>query len=93
MLKILIPVGGTRNDRFAVQNVIKRFMNNTAMEVHLVNVQMPFSAYVAQILEPQRTAGTITASRRRRRSPRSRRCWTGSPFPTRCTWRWATGRR
>jgi len=48
MLKILIPVGGTHNDRFAVQNVIKRFMNNTAMEVHLVNVQMPFSAYVAR---------------------------------------------
>ena len=48
MLKILIPVAGTRNDRFAVQNVIKRFMNNTAMEVHLLNVQMPFSAYVAR---------------------------------------------
>jgi len=48
MLKILIPVGGSRNDRFAVQNVIKRFMNNTAMEVHLVNVQIPFSAYVAR---------------------------------------------
>ena len=48
MLKILIPVGGTRNDRLAVQNVIKRFMNNTAMEVHLVNVQIPFSAYVAR---------------------------------------------
>ena len=48
MMKILIPVGGSRNDRFAVQNVIKRFMNNTAMEVHLVNVQTPFSAYVAQ---------------------------------------------
>ena len=47
MMKILIPVGGTRNDRFAVQNVIKRFMNNTAMEVHLVNVQRPFSAHVA----------------------------------------------
>lgn len=47
MLKILIPVGGTPNDRFAVQEVIKRFMNNTAMEVHLVNVQMPFSTYVA----------------------------------------------
>ncbi len=48
MLKILIPVGGTRNDTFAVQNVIKRFMNNTAMEVHLLNVQVPFSAYVAR---------------------------------------------
>jgi nucleotide-binding universal stress UspA family protein len=48
MLRILVPVGGTGNDRFAVQDVIKRFMNNTATEVHLVNVQMPFSAYVAQ---------------------------------------------
>jgi len=48
MQKILIPVGGSRNDRFAVQNVIKRFMNDTALEVHLVNVQIPFSAYVAR---------------------------------------------
>jgi nucleotide-binding universal stress UspA family protein len=48
MLKILVPVGGTPNDRFAVQDVIKRFMNNTAMEVHLLNVQIPFSAHVAQ---------------------------------------------
>lgn len=48
MTRILIPVGGTRNDGFAVQHVIKRFMNNTAMEVHLVNVQKPFSAYIAQ---------------------------------------------
>ena len=48
MLKILVPVGGTPNDRFAVQDVIKRFMNNTALEVHLLNVQMPFSAHVAQ---------------------------------------------
>ena len=35
MLKILASLGGTRNDRFAVQHVIKRFMNDTAMEVHL----------------------------------------------------------
>ncbi|MET0917180.1 MAG: HAD-IC family P-type ATPase [Burkholderiales bacterium] len=48
MQKVLIPVGGTRNDRFAVETVIKRFVNNTAMEVHLINVQIPFSAYVAQ---------------------------------------------
>ena len=48
MLKILLPVGGTRNDRFAVQYVIKRFMNDTTMEVHLLNVQMPFSSYVAR---------------------------------------------
>jgi nucleotide-binding universal stress UspA family protein len=47
MLKILVPVAGTGNDRFAVQDVIKRFMNNTAMEVHLLNVQTPFSADIA----------------------------------------------
>ncbi len=47
VMKILVPVGGTRNDKFAVQSVIKRFMNNTSMEVHLVNVQTPFSAHVA----------------------------------------------
>ena len=48
MARILIPVGGTRNDSFAIQHVIQRFRNNSAMEVHLVNVQSPFSAYVAQ---------------------------------------------
>ena len=48
MTRVLIPVGGTRNDTFALQHVVKRFMNNSAMEVHLVNVQRPFSAYVAQ---------------------------------------------
>ena len=47
MLKILVPVAGTHNDRFAVQEVIKRFMSNTGMEVHLLNVQTPFSADIA----------------------------------------------
>jgi nucleotide-binding universal stress UspA family protein len=46
-MKILVPIEGTCNDKFAVQSVIKRFMNNTAMEVHLVNVRTPFSAHVA----------------------------------------------
>jgi Ca2+-transporting ATPase len=43
MTKVLIPIGGSGNDRFAVQYVVKQFMNNTAMEVHLLNVQTPFS--------------------------------------------------
>ncbi len=48
MLKILIPVDDSRNCRFAVRHVITQFMNNTAMEVHLLNVQPPFSRYIAQ---------------------------------------------
>jgi nucleotide-binding universal stress UspA family protein len=50
MLKVLIPVDGSRNCRFAVKHVIKEFMNNTAMEIHLLNVQPPFSSYIARFV-------------------------------------------
>ena len=50
MLKILIPVDGSRNCQFAVKHVIKEFMNNTAMEIHLLNVQTPFNRDIAQFV-------------------------------------------
>ena len=50
MLKVLVPVDGSRNAEYAVQHVIKEFMKNTAMEVHLLNVQPPFSAHIAQFV-------------------------------------------
>ena len=50
MLKVLIPVDGSRNCEFAVKHVIKEFMNNTAMEIHLLNVQSPFSRDVARFV-------------------------------------------
>ncbi|MGP1677297.1 MAG: HAD-IC family P-type ATPase [Burkholderiales bacterium] len=50
MLKVLVPVDGSRNCQFAVQHVIKEFMNNTAMEIHLLNVQSPFTRDVARFV-------------------------------------------
>jgi nucleotide-binding universal stress UspA family protein len=50
MLRVLLPVDGSRNCKFAVQHVIKQFMNNTAMEIHLLNVQTPFSSYIARFV-------------------------------------------
>ncbi|MBE0627940.1 MAG: calcium-translocating P-type ATPase, SERCA-type [Burkholderiales bacterium] len=50
MLRILIPVDGSRNCRYAVQQVVKEFMNNTAMEIHLLNVQAPFSREIARFV-------------------------------------------
>ena len=50
MIKVLIPVDGSRNCEFAIRHVIKQFMNNTAMEIHLLNVQPPFSAYIARFV-------------------------------------------
>ncbi len=50
MLKILVPVDGSRNCQYAARHVIKEFMKNTAMEVHLLNVQPPFSKHIAQFV-------------------------------------------
>jgi nucleotide-binding universal stress UspA family protein len=50
MLKVLIPVDGSRNCQFAVKHVIREFMNNTAMEIHLLNVQPPFSQDIARFV-------------------------------------------
>jgi nucleotide-binding universal stress UspA family protein len=50
MLRVLIPVAGSRNCQFAVNHVIRQFMANTAMEIHLLNVQPPFSSYIARFV-------------------------------------------
>ena len=50
MLKLLLPVDNSGNCRFAVQHVVKEFMNNTAMEIHLLNVQPPFNRHISQFV-------------------------------------------
>ncbi|MGB5081853.1 MAG: HAD-IC family P-type ATPase [Burkholderiales bacterium] len=50
MLKLLVPVHGSRNGQLAVRHVIKEFMNNTAMEIHLLNVQPPFNRDIARFV-------------------------------------------
>ncbi|MGH8669188.1 MAG: cation transporting ATPase C-terminal domain-containing protein, partial [Burkholderiales bacterium] len=50
MLKVLIPVDGSPNCEFAVRHAVRQFMHNTAMEIHLLNVQAPFSSYITRFL-------------------------------------------
>jgi len=50
MLKVLVPVHGSRNRELAVKHVIRQFMNNTAMEIHLLNVQPPLSSYITRFV-------------------------------------------
>jgi Ca2+-transporting ATPase len=50
MMKVLIPVDGSRNSEFAVRHVVRQFMNNTAMEIHLLNVQQPLSSYITRFV-------------------------------------------
>ena len=39
MLKVLIPVDASGHCQVALKHAVKEFMNNTAMEIHLLNVQ------------------------------------------------------
>ena len=50
MIKVLVPVDGSRNCEFAVRHVVRQFMNNTAMEIHLLNVQPPLTSYITRFL-------------------------------------------
>ncbi|MEO6566844.1 MAG: universal stress protein, partial [Casimicrobiaceae bacterium] len=50
MLKVLVPVDGSRNAQHAVRHVIREFRKNPTFEVHLLNVQAPFSRHVAQFV-------------------------------------------
>lgn len=56
MLKILVPVDGSRNCRAAVQHVIREFMNNTAMQIHLLNVQPPFPREISRFVSRKNLA-------------------------------------
>ena len=50
MLKVLVPADGSPNSQHAVRHVINQFMKNTAMEIHLLNIQPPFSQHIARFV-------------------------------------------
>jgi Ca2+-transporting ATPase len=49
-MKVLLPVHGSRNCELAIRHVVRQFMNNTAMEVHLLNVQPALTSYITRFL-------------------------------------------
>ncbi len=50
MLKVLIPVDGSRNSENAVRHILAQYARHRGIEVHLLNVQGPFSRYIARFL-------------------------------------------
>ncbi|MFO1199288.1 MAG: HAD-IC family P-type ATPase [Burkholderiaceae bacterium] len=48
MARLLVPVDGSPNSLQAVRQVVGEFAGNTSMEIHLLNVQPPFSRDVAR---------------------------------------------
>jgi nucleotide-binding universal stress UspA family protein len=45
-MKVLVPVDVSHNSEGAVRHVVRRFMNDKQMEIHLLNVQPQFTHYV-----------------------------------------------
>ncbi len=50
MEKILLPVDGSPNSKYAARQVLNEFMKNPTIEVHLLNVQPPFSRHIANFV-------------------------------------------
>jgi len=46
--RVLVPVDDSGNATFAIRHVVNAFLKDSAMEVHLLNVQPPFSRHIAQ---------------------------------------------
>src|SRR5262245_61301938 len=53
MLRVLVPVDGSKNALHAVRHVINEYQRNHELEVHLLNVQRPFSRHVARYVARQ----------------------------------------
>ena len=50
MVRVLVPVDGSRNSEYALRHVVNEFMKNSAMEIHLLNVQPSFSRHISQFV-------------------------------------------
>ena len=48
MTTILLPCDGSESALLAVRHAIAEFRRDAGLHVHLLNVQPPFSAYVAR---------------------------------------------
>jgi nucleotide-binding universal stress UspA family protein len=46
-MKVLVPVDMSHSCEGAVRHVVRRFMNDSSMEIHLLNVQPQLTRYVA----------------------------------------------
>lgn len=46
MLRVLVPSDGSTNSQHGIRHVIREYAKNGAMEVHLLNVQAPFSKHI-----------------------------------------------
>lgn len=47
MLRVLVPSDGSSNSQYGVRYVVSEYMKNRDIEIHVLNVQRPFSKHVS----------------------------------------------
>ena len=57
MRKVLVPVDGSKNSEAAIRHVLAQFLADTSIEIHLLNVQVPFSRHVGRFVSRRDTVG------------------------------------
>lgn len=50
MLNILAPIDDSRSSQFTVPHIVREFMKNPALKIHLLNVQPPLSWHIARFV-------------------------------------------
>ncbi|HQS30991.1 MAG: universal stress protein UspA [Polaromonas sp. 24-62-144] len=53
MPRVLVPVDGSPNSAYGVRHVVREFMKYRELDIHLLNVQAPFSSYVGRFASSQ----------------------------------------
>ena len=50
MLRVLVPSDGSPNSQYGVHHVVSEFMKNRDLEIHILNVQRPFSKHIGRFV-------------------------------------------
>jgi nucleotide-binding universal stress UspA family protein len=50
MLRVLVPSDGSPNSQYGVRHVVSEFMKNRDLEIHILNVQRPFSKHIGRFV-------------------------------------------
>lgn len=48
MKKVLVPLDGSSNSQYSVRHVVNEFKKNPQLEIHVLNVQAPFSKHITR---------------------------------------------
>lgn len=50
MLRVLVPSDGSPDSQYGVRHAIREFLKTRDLEIHVINMQLPFSKYISRFV-------------------------------------------